>query len=233
MIIIVCIRVISPFAAEVVEVVGSPCLKESLEAHLSDVLHGMPDNPGEKGDTNAQNNKNGTGSNEGMVVSNPMKSVSISDDLCGLVAGKHRVPSCLPTADVPMVQHESQQDSQDSILDIEGVSDDEDEDVEVTLKEWKTEGMDASDTDTPESEIPFAAENPTHHKDDRVLMMDQNHSDSWRSFIHRDDPFLSLIPSEIPRVAFTLQEHHLDHAEAYKRLGFRVSGGFYYYRIIN
>ena len=45
------------FAAEVVEVVGSPCLKESLEAHLSDVLHGIPDNPGEKGGINIQNDE--------------------------------------------------------------------------------------------------------------------------------------------------------------------------------
>ena len=221
---------ISPFAAEVVEVVGSPCLKESLEAHLSDVVHGIPDNPGDKDNTNAQNIKDGKESNEGMVVSNPMNSVSVPDDLGVLVGGKHKVPSCLPTADVGMVQHESRQDSQDSILDIEGVTDDDD-DAEITLMEWNTEGVDASDT--PESETTFAAENPTHHKDDQVLMMNQNHLDSWRSLIHRDDPFLSLIPSEIPRVAFTLQEHHLDHAETYKRLGFRVSGGFYYYRIIN
>jgi len=50
--------------------------------------------------------------------------------------------------------------------------------------------------------------------------------------VHRDDPFLSLIPREIPRVASTLHEHQLDHAEAYKRLGYRMSGGFYHYRII-
>ena len=130
------------FAAEVVEVVGSPCLKKFLVAHLSNVAHGIPDKPWAKEDIIAQNSTNGTESNEGMVVSIPINRVSVPDDLCVLVAGKHKVPSCLPTAGVAMVQHESQHDSQDSILDIERIiDDDDDDDVEITLMEWNTDGL--------------------------------------------------------------------------------------------
>ena len=78
------------FAAEVVKVVGSPCLKE---AHLSDVVHSIPYNPRAKEDTSSQNNKIGTESNEGMVVSIPMNSV-LFQMTCVLVGGKHKVPSC-------------------------------------------------------------------------------------------------------------------------------------------
>jgi hypothetical protein len=47
--------------------------------------------------------------------------------------------------------------------------------------------------------------------------------DTWRSQVHPDDPFLSLIPCEIPRLASVLQQCQHNHLEAYKRSGLPIS----------
>ena len=48
--------------------------------------------------------------------------------------------------------------------------------------------------------------------------------DVWSSLVHPDDPFLWLIPCEIPPLSSVLQHCQHNHLEAYKRLGLSVSG---------
>ena len=100
------------FAAEVVEIVGSPGLKESFEAHLSDVLN---DVPADKDDTDVpitqvcdQVDNDDTEGN-GTAVE---KHVASDAAELGAPPSSSWAPSSVALA---------VEDSQDSILDIEGV----------------------------------------------------------------------------------------------------------------
>ena len=180
--------------------VGSPGLKASLEAQLGDVLNEF---------AVEKDNKEPIvkGGEEGKVRA-----------CCGDALD---VPSSSSLAS-PLVSF-ANEDSQDSILDIDGVVHDE----EVSLMEWNAD--DEHDAGEPGGhscvENPVVSvEAPKPHEgiDDSTTV--PGISGSWRLLVHRDDPFLSLVPSEVARVASALRDHAHDHLEAYRHLGFSLSG---------
>jgi hypothetical protein len=118
---------------EVVEIVGSPGLKESFEAHLSDVLN---DVPADKDDTDVPTNqvcdqvdKNATDGN-GTTVEEHV--ASDASELDVQIVGADKVLPPPPLSLAPSSVALAVEDSQDSILDIEGFTDDE----EVSLMGW-------------------------------------------------------------------------------------------------
>jgi hypothetical protein len=115
------------------------------------------------------------------------------------------------------------EDSQDSILDIDGVVHDE----EVSLMEWNADDHHDAGEPGGHSSVEYpvvSVEAPKPHEgiDDSTTV--PGISGSWRPLVHRDDPFLSLVPSEVARVASALRDHAHDHLEAYRHLGFSLSG---------
>jgi len=189
------------FAAEVVEIVGSPGLKESFEAHLSDVLN---DVPADKDDTDVPTNqvcdqvdKDATDGN-GTTVEEHVASDAAELDVPPL--------STLASSGVALVR----EDSQDSILDIEGCSD------EVSLIEWGIQENNAQPL--KESSTLCEAVETTAAEEVPGCPF------RWRSMVHEDDPFLSLISCEIPRVVACLEKTSFDHLQAYQQLGFLITG---------
>ena len=116
--------------------------------------------------------------------------------------------------------HWRKNDSQDSILDIEGVTDDE----EVSLMGWNAEDAGGPENGNSTAKVSIAAVSPKHNKDSGHSTKQQDCDGSWRSLVHRDDPFLCLVPCEIARVAAALQDHQFNHLDTYRHLGFCVSG---------
>ncbi|KAI8114650.1 hypothetical protein M9434_002770 [Picochlorum sp. BPE23] len=194
---------------EVVEIVGSPGLKESFETHLSDVLN---DIPADKGDSIAPTaevydpaDKDARGAN-GTAVEKHVASDTAELD----------VPPSSPPSSVTLAV----QDSQDSILDIEGATDDE----EVSLMGWNADNAGGgAKNGNSAAKIFITAVSPKHNNSINNLMKQQDCGGSWRSLVHRDDPFLRLVPCEIAHVAAALQEHQYNHLETYRHLGFYVS----------
>ena len=185
------------FAADVVEIVGSPGLKESLEAHLGDVLN---DIPADKSHANA-----------------PTKAACTQVDRDAKEANGMMVDEKVASG------VDASEDSQDSILDIDGVVH-EDED-EVSLMEW----MIADDCRGPggnaPTERPVSFEVPMQHEGKNgSTTVQAGNAGTWRRLVHRDDPFLSLVPCEVARVALALQDHQHNHLETYRHLGLRLSG---------
>jgi len=222
---VVCASERAFFAAEVVEIVGSPGLKESFEAHLSDVLN---DIAADKGNSNApiseacdQIDKNVTKGN-GTAVEEHVASDAVELDVPTVGADKIMPPpsSSLAPSSIALAE----EDSQDSILDIEGATDDE----EVSLMGWNADnaggGENKSKNGNSAAKISIAAVSPKHNNTINNLMRQQDCGGSWRLLVHRDDPFLCLVPCEIAHVVAALQEHQYNHLETYRHLGFRVSG---------
>ncbi|WPT11436.1 hypothetical protein PSENEW3n2_00000874 [Picochlorum sp. SENEW3] len=111
---------------EVVEIVGSPGLKESFETHLSDVLN---DVPADKDDSNAP-----------PITEACDPADKDATEAKGTAVEKHVASDANTDLDVPPSSPPSSvtlavQDSQDSILDIEGATDDE----EVSLMGWNAD----------------------------------------------------------------------------------------------
>ena len=191
-------------AAEVVEVVGSPGLRESLEARIGDVLNEVPV---DKTDAIVPDYTVFNQAGKGTVVGDKDMPLSSSVD-----------PASVSLADA---------DSQDSILDIEGVVHDDG----MSLMEWIADDSDgrgepgggnSSAQENPISHV----EVPKHHEGGGVsaVLQDDCESGSWRPLVHPDDPFLCLVPCEVARVASALQAHQHNHLETYRHLGFRLSG---------
>eukprot|EP00889_Picochlorum_renovo_P006438 jgi/Picre1/33468/NNA_008792.t1 len=111
------------------------------------------------------------------------------------------------------------EDSQDSILDIEGATDDE----EVSLMGWNADdaGGGGAENGNSADKISIAAASLKYNNDSEHATKQQY--GEWRSLVHRDDPFLCLVPCEIAHVAVALQDHQYNHLETYRQLGFRVS----------
>lgn len=184
--------------------VGSPGLKASLEAHLGDVLNEVP----VEKDTKEPNVKGGE---EGKVRAG-----------CGDALD---VPLSSSLAS-PLVSF-ANDDSQDSILDVDGVVHDE----EVSLMEWNAD--DDHDAGEPggNSSVEYpvvSVEAPKSHEGMYDSTTVPGISGSWRLLVHRDDPFLSLVPSEVARVASALRDHKHNHLETYRHLGFSLSGAHSY-----
>ena len=186
------------------EVVGSPGLRESLEARIGDVLNEVPV---DKTDAIVPDYTVCNLAGKGTVVGDKDVPLSSSVD-----------PASVSLADAY---------SQDSILDIEGVVHDDG----MSLVEWIADdtggggepgGGNSSAQETP---IPHV-EVPKHHEDDSVSASLQGDCKSglWRPLVHPDDPFLCLVPCEVARVASALQAHQHNHLETYRHLGFRLSG---------
>ncbi|KAI8114653.1 hypothetical protein M9434_002773 [Picochlorum sp. BPE23] len=174
---------------EVVEIVGSPGLKESFEAHLSDVLN---DVPADKDATDG----NGTQVEEHLA--------SDAAELDVPIVGEDKVLP--PTSSfLTLSSVELAQDSQDSILDIKGVTDDE----QVSLMEKNAQPLKGSST------LYEAVETTAQEVSGCSL--------GWRTMDHEDDPFLSLISCEIPRVVACLEKTSFDHLQAYQQLGFHIT----------
>ena len=199
------------------EIVGSPGLKESFEAHLSDVLNDIPAN---KNDSNRpitevcdQVGKDATEA-KGTAVEK-----HVASDTAELDVSPPPSSSLAPSSVKLAVE-----DSQDSILDIEGATDDE----EVSLMGWNADnaggGENKSKNGNSAAKISIAAVSPKHNNTINNLMRQQDCGGSWRSLVHRDDPFLCLVPCEIAHVAAVLQGHQYNHLETYRHLGFYVSG---------
>ena len=198
---------------------GSPGLKESFEAHLSDVLN---DISVDNNDTNAlpsgdcnQVDKNATEANGTAVEENVAAELNVS------IVGMDKVVPPPSSSFAPPSDALAQEDSQDSILDIEGITDDEDE---LSLIDWSAQ----QDAKVPPSSFQAACDSapkqPSGVCEGDAQKDTPDNKDTWRSQVHPDDPFLSLIPCEIPRLASLLQQCEQNHLEAYKRLGLRVSG---------
>jgi hypothetical protein len=111
------------------------------------------------------------------------------------------------------------EDSQDSMLDIEGITDDE----EVSLMGWNADDAGGPENGNSADEISIAAASVKYNIASEHSTKQQNHGELWRSLVHRDDPFLCLVPCEIAHVAAALQDHQYNHLETYRQLGFRVS----------
>ena len=199
------------FAAEVVEIVGSPGLKESFETHLSDVLN---DVPADKDDSSAPpaevcdpDDKDATEANGTAVEKH------VTSDAAELDAPPS---SSLAPSSVALAV----EDSQDSILDIEGATDDE----EVSLMGWNADdaGGGGAENGNSAAKISIADASLKYNNDSEHAT--KQHYGEWRSLVHRDDPFLCLVPCEIAHVAVALQDHQYNHLETYRQLGFRVSG---------
>jgi hypothetical protein len=207
------------FAAEVVEIVGSPGLKESFEAHLSDVLN---DIPADKDDSNRPNtevcvqaDKDATEANGTPVEGNIASGVPI--------VGEDKIVPPPSSSLAPSSVTLAVEDSQDSILDIEGVIGDE----EVSLMGWNADDAGGPENGNSADEISIAAASVKYNIASEHSTKQQNHGELWRSLVHRDDPFLCLVPCEIAHVAAALQDHQYNHLETYRQLGFRVSGAYY------
>ena len=208
------------FAAEVVEIVGSPGLKESFEAHLSDVLN---DVPADKDDTDVPTNqvchqvdKDATDGN-GTTVEEHVASDAAEVDV-QIVGEDKKVPP--PSSSLaPSSLALAVEDSQDSILDIEGATDD----GEVSLMGWNADDAGGgAENGNSAAKISIADVSPKHNNDSEHAT--KQYYGEWRSLVHRDDPFLCLVPCEIAHVAVALQDHQYNHLETYRQLGFRVSG---------
>jgi hypothetical protein len=121
--------VLFSLAAEVVEVVGSPGLKASLEAYLGDVLS---DFPVDKNHSDAPN----------YAPCNQVGKDAKGPNVKGGEEEKVRIACCGDAPDVPLssslaspLVSFANEDSQDSILDIDGVVHDD----EVSLMEWNAD----------------------------------------------------------------------------------------------
>jgi hypothetical protein len=169
------------FAAEVVEIVGSPGLKESFETHLSDVLNGIPAN---KDDTDAPISdvcdpiQKDTTEAKGTLVEK-----HITSDAAELDAPPS---SSLAPSSVALAV----EDSQDSILDIEGFTDDE----EVSLMGWNADDAGEVENCNSAAKISIAYVTPKHNNIINNLTRQYDCGGSWRSLVHRDDPFLVFGP---------------------------------------
>ena len=204
------------------EIVGSPGLKESFEAHLSDVLN---DVPADKDDTDVLTNqvcdqvdKDATDGN-GTTVEEHVASDAAELDV-QIVGEDKKVPP--PSSSLaPSSLALAVEDSQNSILDIEGATDD----GEVSLMGWNADDAGGgAENGNAADKISIAAASPKHNKDSGNSTKQQDCGESWRSLVHRDNPFLCLVPCEIAHVAVALQDHQYNHLETYRQLGFRVSG---------
>jgi hypothetical protein len=199
------------FAAEVVEIVGSQGLKQSFEAHLSDVLN---DIPADKDDCNEP------------ITEVCDKVDKDATEAKGTAVEKHVASDADTELDVPPSSPPSSvtlavQDSQDSILDIEGVTGDE----EVSLMGWNADdACGGVENGNSAAKISIADVSPKHNNDINNLTRQHDCGGSWRSLVHRDDPFLCLVPCEIAQLAAALQDHQYNHLETYRHLGFCVSG---------
>lgn len=209
------------FAAEVVEIVGSPGLKESFEAHLSDVLN---DVPADKDDTDVpiseycnQVHKDATEGN-GTAVEEHVASDATELDVPAVGADMVLPPP--PSSLAPSSVTMAVEDSQDSILDIEGFTDDE----EVSLMGWNADDAGGVENGNSAAKISIAYVTPKHNNVINNLTKQHDCGGSWRTLVHRDDPFLCLVPCEIAQVVAALQDHQYNHLETYRQLGFRVSG---------
>jgi hypothetical protein len=210
------------FAAEVVEIVGSTGLKESFEAHLSDVLN---DIPADKNDSNPpitevcdQVDKDATEGN-GTAVEEHVASGAAELNVPIVGMDKVVLPRSSSSFAPPGVSL-AQEDSQDSILDIEGFGDDE----EVSLMEWNAEDAGGHENGNSTAKVSVAVVSPKNYDESDHSTRQHDCGESWRSLVHRDDPFLCLVPCEIAHVAVALQDHQYNHLETYRQLGFRVSG---------
>jgi len=198
---------------EVVEIVGSPGLKESFETHLSDVLN---DVPADKDDSSAPTaevcdpaDKDATEA-KGTAIEK-----HVASDTAELDVSPPPSSSLAPSSVSLAVE-----DSQDSILDIEGATDDE----EVSLMGWNADNAGGgAENGNSADKISIAAASPKHNNDINNLTRQHDCVGSWRSLVHRDDPFLCLVPCEIAQLAAALQDHQYNHLETYRHLGFCVS----------
>lgn len=179
---------------------GSPSLKSSVESVLSDLLHGDA----------CMNSKteilNGGNFDDFRASDDPVSldaghNAGACNDVAGITWGSTSTPVGLPHFE----------DSQDSILDIEGCSDDE-----VSLIGWGSQENDAQ----PVKESLTSCHSIGTAQAEEV----SGCTFGWRSMVHEDDPFLSLIPCEIPRVVACLEKTNFDHLQAYQQLGFHVTG---------
>jgi hypothetical protein len=209
------------FAAEVVEIVGSPGLKESFEAHLSDVLNDIPT---DKDDTDVpiseycnQVHKDATEGN-GTAVEEHVACDAAELDVP--IVGEDKIVPPPSSSLAPSSVSLAVEDSQDSILDIEGATDDE----EVSLMGWNADDASGPENGNSVAKIFIANASPKHNKDTNESTRPQDCAESWRPLVHRDDPFLCLVPCEIAHVAAALQDHQYNHLETYRHLGFCVSG---------
>ncbi|KAI8100265.1 hypothetical protein M9435_006750 [Picochlorum sp. BPE23] len=197
---------------EVVEIVGSPGLKESFETHLSDVLN---DVPADKDDSNAPPITEACDPADKDATE--AKGTAVEKHVTSDAAELYAPPS---SSLAPSSVSLAVEDSQDSILDIEGATDDE----EVSLMGWNADDAGGgAENGNAAAKISIAAASPKHNKDSGNSTKQQDCGESWRSLVHRDDPFLCLVPCEIAHVAVALQDHQYNHLETYRQLGFRVS----------
>ena len=201
------------------EIVGSPGLKESFEAHLSDVLNDIPADH-----SNApihefcdQADKDATEAN-GTAVEEHVASGAA--ELGVPIVGEDKVVPSPSSSLAPSSVTLAVEDSQDSILDIEGATDDE----EVSLMGWNANDAGGVENGNSAAKISIAYVTPKHNNDSGNSTKQQNCGESWRSLVHRDDPFLCLVPCEIAHVVAALQDHQYNHLETYRHLGFCVSG---------
>eukprot|EP00890_Picochlorum_soloecismus_P001817 jgi/Picsp_1/2636/NSC_00866-R1_---NA--- len=174
---------------EVLEIVGSPGLKESFETHLSDVLNDIPAN---KGDCNEPITE----------VCDP--AVKDATEAKGTAVEKHVTSDAAKELDAPpspSLEPSSVtlavEDSQDSILDIEGATDDE----EVSLMGWNADDAGGgAENGNAAAKISIAAASPKHNKDSGNSTKQLDCGESWRSL-----------------------DHQYNHLETYRQLGFCVS----------
>ena len=187
-------------------------MKESFEAHLSDVLN---DVPADKDDSSAPNPEV---CDPTVKDATEAKGTAVEEDVTSDAAELDAPPSSsLSPSSVTLAV----EDSQDSILDIEGATDDE----EVSLMGWNADNAGGGAKNGNSAvKISIAAVSPKHNKDSGNSTKQQDCGESWRSLVHRDDPFLCLVPCEIAHVAAALQEHQYNHLGTYRHLGFYVSG---------
>ena len=195
---------------------GSPCLKESLETYLSDVLNDSTEASAAKDRSASEKIVAEVSSDVEDRGPNRDTDTSILD--LPVVTTEKGAPSMtgLPHTNVPVPP----EDSQDSILDIEGFGDDGDE---VSLMDWSAQ-QDGEVPPSSQAACDSAPKQPGCFCEGDTLKDRHKNQDTWRSQVHPDDPFLSLIPCEIPRLASVLQQCQQNHLEAYKRSGLPISG---------
>jgi hypothetical protein len=187
-------------------------LKESFETHLNDVLNEVP---ADKDDSSAPTAE----------VCDP--AVKDATEAKGTAVEKH-VTSDAAELDAPPSSSLAPssvtlavEDSQDSILDIEGATDDE----EVSLMGWNADDAGGgAENGNSAAKISIAAASAKHIMESENLTKQQDCGESWRSLVHRDDPFLCLVPCEIAHVVVALQDHQYNHLETYRQLRFHASG---------
>ena len=206
------------FAAEVVEIVGSPGLKESFETHLSDVLNDVPadkvDSSSPTAEVFDQVHNDATEANGTQVEE------QVASDADVPIVGEDKIGPPPPSSLAPSSVALAVEDSQDSILDIEGFTDDE----EVSLMGWNADDAGGVENGNSAAKISIAYVTPKHNNVINNLTKQHDCGGSWRTLVHRDDPFLCLVPCEIAQVVAALQDHQYNHLETYRQLGFRVSG---------